>query len=170
MNWWSALSGWAVANSGLIAFFFALVVIPVGAYFGPVRGRMGHVTIADQIAEQASWPSLIALWRRGASESYFAAIRGVLAFAARIYGPKPLSWRAYDRCLLIAFIYPLLALLIAWMAANQHSPGGMALFTDEPRWWMRLGRAALLASAVSLAGWIIANSERFSDFLVAKLL
>ncbi|PWK57324.1 hypothetical protein C7455_11251 [Roseicyclus mahoneyensis] len=97
------------------------------------------------------------------------AIAEVLALADAVYGPRPLSWRAFDRCLLLALFYPLIAVVLGWALFNTHSPAGLTLFVDEPRLLPRIGRAIALVFAMAVAAWVVANAQRFADFVVDRV-
>ena len=96
----------------------------------------------------------------GWTTGYFAALEGLTDWADRFYGRARFGWHAFERCLMLAFLYPVLAALLAWVVANAHSPGGLPLFDDQPGAWSRLWRAGIvLASGVSFALYL-ANLER----------
>ena len=78
--------------------------------------------------------------------------------------------QAFNRCLTIAYAYPAVAFLLGWVVANQTAPGGLALFQDDPHMWSRLGKALLILAAAALAGWILANADRFSRWILDRLL
>ncbi len=61
---------------------------------------------------------------------------------------------AYDRCLLIALLYPLLILLFVWTFTGEVGPGESALgFPTDLPWWRRLMLlSAIMIASVSL--WI----------------
>jgi len=63
------------------------------------------------------------------------------------------SYRAcFRRCLSIAYVYPLVVYLIAWICGARQEIGGVEVLPAPPLWWQRLGYAALLFLAASGLG------------------
>ncbi|MGR3709838.1 MAG: hypothetical protein ACU0A9_10405 [Alterinioella nitratireducens] len=169
MEWWGLFRDWTNAHSGIIA-FFALVLSLLFAVLIGARARAGIPSLGDILKDRASWPRLTQRWRRGWGQAYFDAIAEVQQFAVAFYGPKALSFRAFDRCLTLALLYPILAVLLGWVVANAYDPGGLALFPDEPRFLVRIGKAMALIGAWGICFWILKNAEKFADFFVDRLL
>jgi len=165
MEWWSLLREWANEHSGVIT-LFSLVLTLLFAIFIGAGMRAGIPTPGDILKDRASWPQQAQKWRRGWSQAYFDAIAEVLHFAEAFYGPKPLSFRAFNRCLTLAILYPVLAVLLGWVVANAYDPGGLALFPDEPRILVRIGKATALIGTWGISFWIVKNVEKFSGFVV----
>ena len=169
MEWWSLLREWANEHSGVIT-LFSLVLTLLFAFFIGAGMRAGIPSLGDILKDRASWPRLTQRWRRGWSQAYFDAIAEVQHFAVAFYGPKALSLRAFNRCLTLALLYPILAVLLGWIVANAYDPGGLVLFPDEPRVLVRIGKAMALIGAWGICFWILKNAEKFADFFVDRLL
>ncbi|MBS0122804.1 hypothetical protein KB874_01555 [Aestuariicoccus sp. KMU-90] len=80
------------------------------------------------------------------ADGYYLTLDGLLGWVGRVYGP-PLGWRAFNLCLMLAFLYTLLAALIGllellvmihptslpfdrrayWTAARDNPWNGLAL-------------------------------------------
>ncbi|MEP0456512.1 MAG: hypothetical protein ABJO97_25720 [Roseibium sp.] len=73
------------------------------------------------------------------------------------------SYRAcFWRCLSIAYVYPLVVYLIAWICGARPEIGGIELLPLLPLWWQRLGFATLLlliGSGASLYARYISRKE-----------
>ena len=167
---WPEFVQWSNEHNGVIAIIALVVSTFVGVLaLLPSRVDARVDEYWKQIDDPASWPGLIGEMRSGRSAAYFRAISRVLGFAERWWGPA-LSWRAFDRCIAIAFLYPLFAAILGWAVANTHSPGGLDLFRDEPDFLLRILRSGALLAALGIAVWIAGNAERFSKFVVDRLL
>ncbi|WP_299922167.1 hypothetical protein [uncultured Pelagimonas sp.] len=86
----------------------------------------------------------------------YISLRLLLDWADRFYGPS-LSYQALNRCLSLAFVYPLVAAFFAWLVFNSGSPGGLELFRDIPVWHERLWRGAVLFATIVVTGLMITN-------------
>ena len=62
----------------------------------------------------------------------------------RFFGPRLLSFRAFDRCLLIAFVYPILLFVGAWALGGTHQMAGEDFLPDVEHGWPRIWRTGLL--------------------------
>ncbi|MDJ0821679.1 MAG: hypothetical protein QNJ09_07720 [Paracoccaceae bacterium] len=76
------------------------------------------------------------------AQGYYLSLARLLNWAQRFYGNR-FSWKAFSRCLTLAYFYPLLAALIGWVALNQTAPGGVGMFADVPNWIGRFWRAGV---------------------------
>jgi len=74
--------------------------------------------------------------------------------------PAPL-WTApaFDRCLLLAFIYPITTVFIVWAVSGHLGPGEVALGLHEMPGWQRALAAGLVTFA-GFASWMFLKSER----------
>jgi len=169
MEWWGLFRDWTNAHSGIIA-SFALVLSLLFAVLIGAWARAGVPSLGDILKDRASWPRLTQRWRRGWGQAYFDAIAEVQQFAVAFYGPKALSLRAFNRCLTLALLYPILAVLLGWVVANAYDPGGLALFPDEPRVLARTGKVMALIGIWGICFLILKNAEKFAVFFVDRLL
>uniref|UniRef100_UPI004048A28F hypothetical protein n=1 Tax=Pseudomonadota TaxID=1224 RepID=UPI004048A28F len=159
---------WANANSGGLA-LIGLLVIPASFFFAFI-GRHGQgVALEKMLRDPASWDVLAARYRQGRSAAYFGALERTLRFAARWYGDRLLSWRAYGVSLAIAYFYPFIALVLGWGLFNIWAPAGVEMFKDTARGFERGWRLAVFIFGLSAAVYIAKNVENFSHFIVARL-
>lgn len=161
MDGWASLQAWANTNGGLVSLVIGvlglLAVFIVGA-----KARNGFPSLGETLQDRASWPDLITRWRITGGQSYDAAVADIVTFADWLYGPRPLSWRAFDRCVSLAFVYPLIAVVLGWTLFNSHSPAGLSLFREGLHSWPRFGRAIALMAGLALSFWVSANILRFA--------
>jgi hypothetical protein len=75
-----------------------------------------------------------------AGSAYKALIERCLGFADRVFGPNerssPAQWRTFDRCLLVAFVYPMLLFVLGWVTGGSGVSGvagsGISMFPEAP--------------------------------------
>lgn len=124
----------------------------------------------ERILDTRSWDEMITALRPDWADRYFGAIGETTGIFDRIYGPKPLGWRAYDRALDFALIYAILSLLIGWVLFDAGNLGGMAFLPEGlPPWHRVLTMAAifgssatiliLLSSRTAIKAWLIIQFE-----------
>ena len=159
---------WANANSGGLA-LISLLVIPASFFFAFIGRHRQGVALEKMLRDPASWDVLAARYRQGRSAAYFGALERTLRFAARWYGDRLLSWRAYGVSLAIAYFYPFIALVLGWGFFNIWAPAGVELFKDTARGFERGWRLAVFIFGLSGAVYIAKNAEDFSDFIAARL-
>jgi hypothetical protein len=104
-------------------------------------------------------------WHAG----YFAALEDVTGWADRFYGPRKLGVQAFARCLHLAFAYPVLAALVAWVVANVHAPGGYPLFLDLDDAFGRVWRAGVLCAVAMAFGIYFRNFDGVVGFITGWL-
>ena len=83
------------------------------------------------------------------AEGYYITLSMLLRWADRFYGPE-LSWRAFDRCLLFAYIYPFIFAVIGWMIYQEPSPGGIEIIENADFSIGRARQAAPYAAILAL--------------------
>ena len=159
---------WANANSGGLA-LISLLVIPASFFFAFIGRHRQGVALEKMLRDPASWDVLAARYRQGRSAAYFGALERTLRFAARWYGDRLLSWRAYGVSLAIAYFYPFIAILLGWGLFNIWAPAGVEMFKDTARGFERGWRLAVFIFGLSAAVYIAKNVENFSHFIVARL-
>ena len=159
---------WANANSGGSA-LISLLVIPASFFFAFIGRHRQGVALEKMLRDPASWDVLAARYRQGRSAAFFGALERTLRFAARWYGDRLLSWRAYGVSLAIAYFYPFIALVLGWGFFNIWAPAGVELFKDTARGFERGWRLAVFIFGLSGAVYIAKNAEDFSDFIAARL-
>ena len=119
-----------------------------------VANRFSQFSLKEELADPASHPELIARYRARGPEAYRRAIGRVIGFATRVYGDRLVSPQSFGRCLQIAYLYPLVALLVGWVIFDTATLGGFPLLESRPVFWDgELWRflALLLSWAVALA-------------------
>ncbi len=164
----SDIWNWANANSGGLA-LIGLLVIPASVFFAFVGRHRQGVALEKMLRDPASWDVLAARYQQGRSAAYFGALERTLGFAARWYGDRLLSWRAYGVSLTLAYFYPFIALVLGWGLFNIWAPAGVEMFKDTARGFERGWRLAVFIFGLSAAAYIAKNAEDFSHFIVARL-
>lgn len=64
------------------------------------------------------------------------------------------SWRAFDRYLLLAFIYPICLLMLAWLFGAPGKIGHLTIFPDQPPWRRLLSVSLLITLGVGMFFWL----------------
>lgn len=145
----------------------AMVVLStIGAAIG---ARLGGGTLREEFKDPASRDELITRYRATGHEAYSKAINGVSGFATRFYGERLVSLQSFGRCLQIAFLYPVLALLIGWLPFDTTTLGGFSLLESNPNVWDRAWRVALVPVGWVAGYLILLNEKNFTDWVVARL-
>jgi hypothetical protein len=163
------LWAWANDNGGGLALLALLSPLAV-FLVSHIARHLGGISTREKLEDPAFWPDLAAEYRGTSSDAYFQSLEKVLGFAARWYGDKSLSWRAYGTSLTLAVIYPLLALVIGWGAFNIWAPAGLEVFRDISSGFERAWRLAVFAAGLGLCFYIYRNAETFSHFVVGFLV
>ena len=117
------------------------------------------------IADKPSY-DLITGWM---AERRRALYRGWLEGAEnglrRFFGQNLLGWRAFDRCLLLALVYPIFLLLLAWLFGAAPSLGGEPLFDAGLAWPQR----AMVVVAAVVTGFSVWWTLRLHVAIAARL-
>lgn len=72
------------------------------------------------------------------------------------FGKKYFSWQAYDRCLTIAFIYPIWLLIIAWMFGGTGELGSLKLLDNQITIGQKVFEVSLLViSTLYFFYWLV---------------
>lgn len=88
-----------------------------------------------------------------------AVITYLLAPAYHWFGEKPISWRMYSWCLIIAFIYPIWLLIISWVLGGTGELGELVLLNNLDK-SSRFPSFALLVVLSIFCYWFIAKGGR----------
>ncbi|MEL6476331.1 MAG: hypothetical protein AAFR17_03315 [Pseudomonadota bacterium] len=104
--------------------------------------------IADKLEKKKWRVEYAALLRRRSlrTDSYRRSLEARGAGWDRFFGPRLIGWEAFSGCLRIAFAYPLLLFIIAYVLSGARGIGGIGMFA-EAQWW---GELALRAGALAL--------------------
>lgn len=94
---------------------------------------------------------------------YHSATMRVLRAGNQVFGPRLISWQSFARGLRVAFIIPLLAALIGWMAFDIHSPGGVQIAPPELPFAKRLAAPLGLTATGAGAALIVYYQPYLSD-------
>lgn len=109
------------------------------------------------------------------ARAYWSAVdRYFLAPLQKGFG-APLSWQAFERCLTLAFIYPIIGLYVAWtFGANcSFGSGACPLPVELPEGWQRWPRGLTLLAAfliAGIAGYFIALKSDLISKRIMRLL
>jgi len=174
-DWVTTAKGWLDEHSDLLdlveaVLAFAAFLALIWAVTHVIRRPGYWAKLEGHFSNPANYGDLYKRYNRSPGEGYFTAIRWVLGAAHRLYGRRALSLRAFGTCLTIALVYPLLAAILGWVFANNHTPGGLELFRDIDHWFERVWRAILLGFGLAVSVYVINNAEKFSQVFVDKLL
>jgi hypothetical protein len=93
---------------------------------------------------------------------YALAIRALNERFDGWFGPR-WSGRAFGRCVQIAFVYPVMLLLLAWLISGQGTIGTLPAFEETGDLADRLWRAGLLLAAMAGFATTLANSDRIEE-------
>nr|VFJ45487.1 MAG: hypothetical protein BECKDK2373C_GA0170839_101155 [Candidatus Kentron sp. DK] len=117
-------------------------------------------TIADPILAPGGW-----------GHFYHRALAGLLRRLDSWFGEGPLHPRAFHLCYLLAFIYPLLLVMVAWIFTGEGRIGTLTVFSPGFAWPTRLGWSAALAGSGALLGFVafLAASDRLDARIAARL-
>ena len=148
-----AIWDWANNNEGGLALAVGLGV-PVAAF---LISFVQNNHLREELSDLSSRDELIARYSLRGQDAYFSGLARVVGLAEWIYGPKALSWRAYGRCLTIAFIYPLLAVMLGWVLFNIWNPAWIEIFVDTENGWERALRFAIFNLSAILCAVTLRN-------------
>jgi len=97
-------------HGGLFGFLGFVIAGLIGLY---TVYRYALADRREQLDDCAERDALLAHRADGPGQIYRGALLGVTQWADRFYGTKKLGWRAFERCLTLAFVYPVVAALLA---------------------------------------------------------
>mmetsp|Transcript_23489 Transcript_23489/g.41342 ORF Transcript_23489/g.41342 Transcript_23489/m.41342 type:complete len:463 (+) Transcript_23489:745-2133(+) len=103
-----------------------------------------------QIKSGAARSDLIKAYHSTRAERYYGFLARALAWADGFYGAK-WSLRSFGTCLTLAFLYPLAAAMLAWIATGQAEVGTLTVFDSVDSRWSRLIGACLFLSGLLLS-------------------
>ncbi|MEZ5873137.1 MAG: hypothetical protein R3D32_15100 [Nitratireductor sp.] len=134
-NW--TMSDW-LALGGMLSTIVVGMLTLFGGYHLFYKGRaIDRVErrLADPAARKAEYDKLSA---KTAHEAYFAAIRRLEGWVDSVYRFAPRAgWRgwftfgAFNRCLQIAILYPMLVLMVGWALGASGAFGPLQLLPDD---------------------------------------
>ncbi len=104
-----------------------------------------------------------------AFQRYQSALAAFTTWAEAWFG-APWHWRALDRCLQIAFVYPIALLLLAWVMGSPGTIGPIMVLPDQPT--DRRLVTAIVLIAMSAGIFLILEKnvpQRFADRVTAWL-
>jgi hypothetical protein len=81
------------------------------------------------------------------------------------FGRRMLGWRAFERCLLLAYLYPVFLLLVAWVFGASLTLGGDPLFEGDWRW----GHKTLAVTSLAILLGIAYKHEIFASWIRSAL-
>jgi len=81
---------------------------------------------------------------------------------------NPWTARSYDRCLLLAFLYPLFGVLCFWIVYGDEGKIGTWIILPETEWYWRLLIASLIAFIIIIS-WTIKRS-RYSVRFISPII
>ncbi|SIS50926.1 hypothetical protein [Phaeovulum vinaykumarii] len=132
-GWWDWIAQFGRDHGGAITVLGLAVAVLAMLFAGlALRPRRG-LSEAERLCDHRDWPARLAALSPNRADVWFAGIARARGFADRVYGEKLISWRAFDRALLFAFLYPITALLLGWglfdagrLDGSEFLPEGLA--------------------------------------------
>ncbi|MGV6840704.1 MAG: hypothetical protein ACWA40_10985 [Planktomarina sp.] len=157
-EWWDGVKA---ATAGLEGFDvrIGLIITFLGAIpfiWGKIWARYQVGSLKDELMDPPSWPHFAEEYRQKATlgHRFLDAVHRVGVWATAFYrfeaGSNRPTWRTYGRCLQIAFLYPILALVIAWVFGSAGTLGEVELLKTDMPFSQRLGLAAALVSGMGI--------------------
>lgn len=164
-KWFFEPLGWLVTVLGSAGVYFGWV----NFFKEPIARGLRKTDNPDgwqRRREEAS--SRIRADQAGAHERYRRVIDNLLARAEAFYGPNTLNfraqWQAFDRCLLIAFIYPLALFVVGWLLGGSGTFGvageGLEVLPTLPFWQRPILALILLGVGVGIGLFIFREAPK----------
>jgi hypothetical protein len=131
-----------------------LLVLPLGLlywrfrYYQNVLGGSRGLTRVRESLEGGDWRS-----------AYFGRLRRALSWVDCKLGPSPWSADGYSFALTLAFIYPVAAMFIIWLATGQNTSGIAALLQEHQPVWRRILLACSSCAVAYFGGYRFARSS-----------
>lgn len=152
------------------------LLVPISVTLALYLLQSTKTNLNEQLMDPQDRADIRAALQRNEPLTYYLSALDTLFLkpSQRFFGP-PLSWNAFQQCLNIAFLYPMVVLTISWAAGAECSFGKSScpiptyLPIGPERWW----RASLLLTtfAVSLGvGFVVARQKRVIVKFVIDLL
>ncbi len=163
-----ALFPWVEANSGLIgllgtALGLIALIVPALSYF------IFRPALKKQLADPQSWPLLRDRYRTHGAAGYFAALGRLNSWADGFYGKTLFGAQAFERSIILALVYPSIALLLAWLIFNAGEVGEVVFLPESFDFWQRLWRCGALFGVIAVLYFVSRNWQRVEDWLASKL-
>jgi hypothetical protein len=144
---WQVTAGWG-------GWPFLGFIIPVLVAIMAAALPYWHNQLVNQLADPADRASIRAelTTDAAAGRRFRDGVDRLLGLVDRYFGP-PLGLRAFDRCLLHAYLYPIVLFVIAWAAGAPGGLRGIELLVDLGA-WERVWRGAVFVLSIAVAfGW-----------------
>ncbi|ABA77572.1 hypothetical protein GQF56_14980 [Rhodobacter sphaeroides] len=150
-GWWDWVESVGKTYSGTIT-VLALAVGFVAMIFAglALRPKRGPSEI-DLLRDHHGWRKRLDDLNPDWADAWFAGIARFSGFASRLYGERLLSWRAFDKALMIAFLYPIAALLLGWALFDAGRLGESEFLPEGLKLWRR----TLLLVAIGLGAGVM---------------
>ena len=163
--------------------FLALIVVLTAASHLPIELTIGIAVAAlafiavEAFGDGDDWRRVVRLLENSPQSLYKSLLGKVLDYfdgaltpeaVARRDPPTALSrafgWRLYDRCLLLALLYPLIFVFVQWGVGEAGAPGRIGDFDVLPAEMSRFGRIATLTALALLTAYFLCQK-----YLMARL-
>ena len=157
---------WLEANPTLIG----VIIVPLAAgIIGHIVSRTGTISERDKLADPDSRGRAIARYRTKGYPAYIAALTRLTGWADTFYGPRLLGAQSFTRCLQIAFLYPLVALLMGWVLFDVGELGGFPMLEEGRSFPDRLWRLGVMLTGWAIAYWFLRNLDSLDDWVIDRL-
>ena len=139
-----------------IPWAFVLSVIKVWNFFYDLGRRDLEQELMGMAASQneRARVEMITRYNQPASKWYYRQIRDFLSWAKGFWGRKFFGELAFNKCVGIALIYPIVGFLIIWLIFGHGIIGGVEILPDQVSFSERLTIFGLIAFWVILAYYI----------------
>lgn len=147
-----------------LASIAAVVGLPFAVYFGwKALRQKARDDLMVQIRAESTRSDLIRTHHNTRSGRYYGYVAGTLAWAEKFYGPR-WSVANFERCLTMAFVYPLIAAVIAWVLIGQTDLGTLTFFLASDSIVVRAFRACVFLTLITIAVLALKNLDQISLF------
>ncbi|OQY01976.1 MAG: hypothetical protein B6I26_03165 [Desulfobacteraceae bacterium 4572_130] len=100
-------------------------------------------------------------------KTYHNKIRELLDKIAQIFG-KPLSFKSFDRILLIALVYPILFFIVCYLVSGNNLIGTLAIFPEHLSIILRAFHVCLSAIYFIFLVLLFKNFDNIQDYILKK--
>lgn len=122
-----------------------------------------------RILDTRTWDSILRGLQTDRAARYFGAIEASVGWFDRVYGPKLISYGAFDRALLFAFVYAIFTLLIGWAIFDAGQLGGVAFMPEGLPFWRRMASFATIMASCALVFAVSKFQPQIKPAIAARL-
>ena len=143
-------------------FIWTPIFAVIGGIVGLVAARFPRTDEREILKDPRSRPKAIARYRSGGYPTYIRRLEWLSGWANDFYGQPYVSWQSFARCLQLAFLYPLVALILGWAFFDAGEVGG---FNDSGRRSAHSPTGSEPTNALLLFSWAVAYWNQKHDVI-----